>query len=131
MQDCIKSHKINKNMLAATHISMLVRMSWKPAAILGRRGLQQEFTEGPLCWMFMLGFKVVMAACSRRLSWPLNSEVVRMLVAFQLIVWPYSLPCFAGALLIFPVELLVWLSRRIQASCSFIRFMRGLLVCPM
>ena len=48
-QDCIKSHKINKNTLVATHISMLVGMSWKLAAILGRRGLQQEFTEGPLC----------------------------------------------------------------------------------
>ena len=45
---------------------------------------KQEFTEGPLCWIFMPGFKVVMAACSRRFSWPLNSEVVRMLVAFQL-----------------------------------------------
>ena len=67
-QDGIKSHKINKNTLAATHISMLVGMSWKLAAILGRRELQQEFTEGPLCWTFMPGFKVVIAACSRRLS---------------------------------------------------------------
>ena len=127
---CIKSHKIDKNTQAATHMPMLVGMSWKLAAILGRRGLQQEFTEGPLCWIFMPGFKVVMAPCSRRLSWPLNSEVVRMLVAFQLIAWPCSLPCLAGALLMFPVQLSVWLSRRIQASCSLIRFMRGLLVCP-
>ena len=35
---------------------------------LGKEGIQQEFTEGPLCWIFMPGFKVVMAACSRRLS---------------------------------------------------------------
>ena len=103
---CIKSHK---NTQAVAHISMLVGMSWKLAAILGRRRLQQEFTEGPLCWIFMPGFKVVMAACSRRFSWPLNSEVVRMLVAFQLIAWPCSLPCLAGALLIFPVELSIWL----------------------
>ena len=79
----------------------------KAGNYLGEEGLQPEFTEGPLCWIFMPGLKVVMAACSRRLSWPLNWEVVRMLVAFQLIAWPCSLPCLAGALLIFPVELSV------------------------
>ena len=53
---------------SATHISMLVGMSWKLAAILGSMGFQQELTEGPLCCIFILGFKVVMAACSKRLS---------------------------------------------------------------
>ena len=83
---------------------MLAEMSLKVAAILGRRGFQHEFTEGPLCWMFISGLSMEMAACSRRLSCPLVSDEVMMLVDFQLILWPFSFPCLAGALLMLPVE---------------------------
>ena len=48
-----------------------------------------------------------MAACSSRFSCPLVSDEVRMLVDFQLILWPFSFPCLAGVLLMLPVEMLV------------------------
>ena len=60
--------------------------------------------NSPLCWMFISGLSMEMAACSRRLSCPLVSDEVMMLVDFQLILWPFSFPCLAGALLMLPVE---------------------------
>ena len=51
-----------------SQISTLAGMSLKVATMLGRRGVQHEFTEGTLCWMFISGLSVEIAACSRRLS---------------------------------------------------------------
>ena len=75
----------------------------KLRAMVSRRGFQQGLTLGPLCCMFMGGSKMVMAACSKRLSWDRWAQAVTIEVPFQSMLWPWSWACLAGALLMLPV----------------------------